>query len=113
MLLIDKLTDTPIQTFIVPLETREQVQFKMYFSPTQLSWYFDFTYNDSEYNGHKLVLGRNILRNYKNIIPFGLAVQAEKGIEPYKIDDFSSGRVKLYILEETDVLEIERNVFNQ
>ena len=114
MLVIDKLTDSPVQTFSVPLATRISVNFKLYFCPTQQSWYFDFSYNDQQFNGNKLVLGANILRCYKNIVPFGLAIQTNDGIEPYKIDDFSSGRVQFCILENAvEVSQIERIVFDQ
>ena len=114
MLVVDKLTDSPIQTFSIPLSTRMSVDFKLYFYSTQKSWYFDFAYNGKQFNGHKLVLGANILRCYQNVIPFGVAIQAIDDVEPYKIDDFSSGRVQFCVLENTlEVAQIERIVFDQ
>ena len=53
--------------------------------------------NDVEFNGNKVVLGENILRMYKNIIPIGISIIADKHIEPFALDDFSSGRVLFYI----------------
>ena len=111
MLKITNFTKQPFQTCKLPLETRESVDFKLYFSPTQLSWYFDFSYQDVTCNGNKLVLGVNILRAFKNIIPFGLAVEADQGIEPFKLDDFSTGRVSVYLLNQEDVELIEEEVF--
>ena len=114
MLIIDKLTSSPIQIFTVALATRTNIVFKLYFSSTQQGWYFDFSYDNKQFNGNKLVLGANILRCYQNIIPFGVAIQAEDNIEPYKIDDFSSDRVQFCVLENTlEVAQVERVVFDQ
>lgn len=112
MKLISGLTNDSKQKFYVPTDTRLNVEFYLYYCPTQRSWYFNFTYDDIEYNGHKLVLGANILRCYKNLIPFGLKVQADKGIEPFELDDFITNRVKLAILNSDEVREVERVVFN-
>lgn len=113
MRVLTELTETPVQRFKVPVSgLRSDVDFKLYFAPTQMSWYFDFTCEGVEYKGNKLVLGSNILRGFKNIIPFGLNVQADKGIEPFALDDFATGRVTLSILDADEVKEVEGNVFN-
>lgn len=112
MLLINEFTDNPTQSCSFPLETRESVDFKMFFLPTQKSWYFNIKYKEFECNGNKLVLGANILRCFKNRIPFGLMVQAGNGIEPYKLDDFTTGRVKVYVLSADEVKQVENAVFN-
>lgn len=112
MIKLTDLNDNAKQKFFLPLDLQEKVQFRLYFMPTQSAWFFDFNYKDREFNGNKLVLGANILRMYKNIIPFGLMVSADFHIEPFKLDDFSSGRVKLYVLEKEDVSFVEGKVFN-
>lgn len=108
---ITEFTSSAFQTCKLPLETRESVDFKLYFAPTQLSWYFDFTYNDIVSNGNKLSLGYNLLRAFKGLIPFGLLVEGDGNIEPFAIDDFSTGRVKVYILNQEEVDQIESVVF--
>ncbi|MGM9544502.1 MAG: hypothetical protein ACI3T9_05910 [Romboutsia timonensis] len=108
---ITEFTSSAFQTCKLPLETRESVDFKLYFAPTQLSWYFDFTYNDIVSNGNKLSLGYNLLRAFKGRIPFGLLVEGDGNIEPFAIDDFSTGRVKVYILNQEEVDQIESVVF--
>lgn len=112
MLLINEFTDNPIQSCSFPLETRESVDFRMYYLATQQGWYFDIKYQNFECNGNRLVLGANILRCFKNRIPFGLMVMADRGIEPYKLDDFTTGRVKVYVLSADEVKQIENTVFN-
>lgn len=111
MRIITEFTDNPSQTCTLVLENQETVAFNLRFYETQLSWYFDFIYNDVISNGNKVVLGANILRSFKHIIPFGLAFQANDGVEPFKLDDFTSGRVSVYLLSKADVEAMEGNVY--
>jgi len=111
MRIITEFTDNPKQTCTLVLENQETVSFNLYFYETQLSWYFDFTYNDIVSNGNKVVLGMNILRSFKHIIPFGLAFQANDGVEPFAVDDFTTGRVSVYLLSADDVEASEVNVY--
>ena len=111
MRIITEFTDNPKQTCTLVLENQETVTFNLRFYETQLSWYFDFKYNDIVSNGNKVVLGMNILRSFKNIIPFGLAFKANDGVEPFSIDDFTTGRVSVYLLSADDVTNMEANIY--
>lgn len=108
-------TDNPFQTAKLPLDNNEEATIRLKYAPTQYSWYFDIEYKDIVSNGNKLVLGSNILRAFKNIIPFGLAFKSLDGIDPYKLDDFvgDNARVKVYLLNEQDILEVERILYNE
>ena len=112
MRIITEFTDNPKQTCTLVLENNETVSFNLRFYETQLSWYFDFTYNDIVSNGNKVVLGNNILRSFKNIIPFGLAFKSNDGVEPFEVDCFTSGRVTVYLLSKDDVTAMEANIYN-
>lgn len=111
MRIITEFTDNPKQTAALVLENNETVTFRLYYYETQLSWYFDFEYGSVISNGNKVVLGNNILRSFKNIIPFGLAFKSLDGVEPYAVDDFTSGRVTVYLLSQEDVVAMEANVY--
>lgn len=113
MELINNLTDEPIQTFTYNVDGGDTVSITLYFYPTQQSWFFDFTYGDYTCNGERVVLTPNALRHLKHIIPFGIAFLADGYAEPYKIDDFSSGRVSMYMLNSDDVTEIESGFYLQ
>ena len=112
MKLINNLTNNPRQSFQVPIDTGEYIQFELYYYVTQKSWFFDFTYNNYTAKGNRVVLSPNTLRHLKNIIPFGLAFIADGNVEPFDLTDFSSGRVKMYILNAEEVEEIESTVYN-
>ena len=109
---ITSLTDNPRQSFQVPIDTGDFAQFTLYYYVTQKSWFFDFTYNNYVAKGNRIVLSPNTLRHLKNIIPFGLAFMAEGNVEPFDLTDFSSGRVKMYILNADEVAEIESTIYN-
>ena len=85
----------------------------MYFLARQEAWFFDFTYKDLTVNCSKVVLTPNALRQFRKIIPFGIAFATEGFVEPFQITDFSSGRVKMYVLNSDEVKEIEQEIFNQ
>ena len=108
-----EFTDHPFQTAQIPLEDKSgYAQITLYWAPTQLSWYFDIRYNDKISKGNKLVLGANILRSFSNLFPFGLMVVSDDLIEPFQITDFKIQRVKIYVLNNTEVLQFERLVYN-
>lgn len=110
---INGITSDPYQTFNIDVpETSEKLYLELRYFSTQMMWCLNFQYKDITENGIKLTLSPNILRNYRNIIPFGLSVYAEDTIYPLSIDDFETGRVKLYILPETYVNNLEECLYN-
>ena len=109
---ITSLTSDSKQRMTLTLEDNQgSVEFALYFMPTQYSWYYDFIFNDYKSCGNKVVLNVNALRHLRKILPFGLMFQAEGNIEPFKIDDFSSQRVQMYVLNKEDVEQIEELVY--
>jgi len=58
------------------------------------------------------VTSPNILRNYKNILPFGISIITEDGSEPFLIDDFSTGRVGFFVLNKEEVESFESQFYN-
>lgn len=113
MELINNITDNARQTFTYNVDGGDTVSITLYFYPTQQSWFFDFTYGDYTCNGERVVLTPNALRHLKNIIPFGIAFLSDSYAEPYKVDDFSSGRVNMYMLNQEDVADIESSFYLQ
>jgi len=62
-------------------------------------------WGDFVLNGISLVASPNLLFGYKNILPFGLLVAANGGIDPAYLDDFTTGRVKIYVMTQAEVAE--------
>lgn len=109
---ITSITNDSKQKMIIPLDDNKgSVEFNLYYMPTQYSWYYDFTYNNYTSNGNKVVLNFNALRHLRKILPFGFMFMAQGDIEPFSIDDFSNGRIKMYVLNESDIQEVESEIY--
>lgn len=109
---ITSISNDSKQRMTINLENNEgSFEFALYFMPTQYSWYYDFIFNDYSSYGNKVVLNINALRYLKNILPFGIMFSAVGDIEPFQQDDFSSGRVEMYVLNKTEVQELEETVY--
>lgn len=111
--LITTLTNSPKQRHQLMLDNNETVDFMLYYSARQQAWYFDFTYKETSAKGLKVVLTPNALRCFRRTIPFGIGFDTNGYVEPFQLDDFSSGRVKMYVLNTEEVKQVEQEVYNQ
>lgn len=111
MQLIDRLTDDAIQQYNLLGDAGQQISFTLRFMPSQDRWLFDISYLDFVLNGVALTVALNALREFKNIINFGLAVSSTDGYEPQFLEDFLNGRIKIYLLNQIEVNSIEALFF--
>lgn len=109
---ITSITSSANQQMQIVLENNEIVDFHIYFSARTQSWYYDFVYKDLICNGSKVVLNPNSIRQFRKILPFGFQFSSDSYVQPFKQDDFSTGRIVLNVLNADEVQQIEREVFN-
>lgn len=70
----------------------------------QLGWFFDFmTWNNFTNQGMRVCNSPNILRQWKNLLTFGMACVSTGDREPSLQQDFFSGNSTLYILNAGEV----------
>lgn len=114
MQVITSLTTSPNQFHELVLENNSSAKFTLRYYARMLSWFFDIEYNGIIVNNIKVVLHPNILRQFKNKLPFGLRVYTDNGspVEPFQRTDFQTGRVHLAILNSDEVWQVEREMFN-
>ena len=107
-------TSAPKQFYQLVLDNNETADFHIRYMPRMLSWYFDISYKNTNINNVKIVLHPNILRQFRNKLPFGLMFYTENGspVEPFQITDFKTGRVKMGILNEEEIIQVESEIFN-
>lgn len=111
---INGISTDPFQEFTVSVpETGKQVKISLRYLPTQRAWYMDFLYENIEENCIKLVISPNILRSYKKMIPFGLAITSINDMYPMDIDSFYSGQNSLYLLDSTYVNNLENSIYDR
>ena len=107
MKLLNALTDKPNQNIVVVLDDGTEVSITLRFSANQKGWFYSVTYGTFVDNNRRLVVCPNMLRQFRSILPFGLACDSNDGYEPIMVSDFATGRVSLYILTQADVQAIE------
>lgn len=106
MNLIEKLSSYPLQTQTLILETGETFSMTIYYRPNQTGWFINqLTYQDFELNGIRICNSPNLLYQFQNKLPFGLACFSKANREPMLQEDFYSGASKLYVLTEAEVQE--------
>lgn len=108
---IDNLSNQASQTVKIPLSDGTIVVFNFKYLPAVQRWVFGLQHANFTLNGVGLSASPNVLRPWKNVIPFGLACTSIDGLDPLFSDDFKTGRISLFVLSEADVLEIEEEVF--
>lgn len=103
--LITNITDEPIQRHILIFERGEAVVTLRHL-PTVEMWKMRVEYNDGYIDGVKLSLGTLHFR-HKNW-PFDIALICTdgSGIDPYRADDFVSGRIEMYLVTPEEMIDI-------
>ena len=108
---ITNLSDEADQLTRVVLDDGSVVTFEIFYLPTIERWAFNFSHPDLTVNNLIMCAGPNILRDFRNVISFGLGCYTTDGADPFYIEDFASGRVTLFVLNASEVAFFETNVF--
>lgn len=104
---IESINSNPRQNLAVVLDDGSKITLTIHYSTNQRGWYYEISYGDKILNNRRIVTSPNMLRQFRNILPFGLACSTKDGYEPVFIDDFNNERASLYILNEEDVISVE------
>jgi hypothetical protein len=104
---ISQITSDPSQTQTLTLPDNSIITFSLYYAPQQYCWFADVTYNTFELLGLMITASPNMLRQWKNQIPFGLSCNTLLLREPTQQQDFLSNAFQLFILSPEDVQEYE------
>jgi hypothetical protein len=107
MFLIEGLTEDAKQTQMVIIPSGESFKLDISYFPMQIGWFMNVTYKDFSVTNIRIVTSPNILHQFSNLIPFGLACLTSDSEEPLLQQDFSSSRAKLYLLGLSDLAAFE------
>lgn len=106
MLQIDGFTSNPRQKQTFVLEDGTRVQLTIHFIPMQYGWFItELIYEDFTLNGVRIVNSPNMLHQFRNQIPFGLACFTRGNREPTFQEDFETQASQLYLLTADEVDE--------
>lgn len=104
MFQVQNLTADTRQKQNLVLPSGEIISLSIYFIPQQLGWFItNLTYQNFVLNGVRISNSPNMLYQFRNQIPFGLACVSTQKREPTQQEDFASGASLLYILSEAEV----------
>lgn len=91
-----------IQTLVLPDGT--QILIELYFMSQQLGWFItNLVYGNFVLNNLRITISPNMLYQWRNKLPFGLACFTDQNREPTQLEDFSSGAAKLFVLTQEEV----------
>ncbi len=103
---ITQISDNALQKQSLLLEDGTVFSITMYFVPLQTGWFItELTYGTFIIRSLRITNSVNMLNQFRNLIPFGLACLSTANREPSFQQDFSSGASKLYILTQAECEE--------
>jgi hypothetical protein len=106
MYLVSRIAAVPYQKQTLTLQDGSALTLTLYFRPLQFGWFInELTYRDFVLKGLRITNSPNMLNQWRNLIPFGLACFSTANREPSLVQDFSTKASKLYILTEAEVAE--------
>ena len=99
---------SPRQQKTILLENGNTFTLNIYYKSLTSGWYYDVFYAPLNFilKGQKATHGLNALEPFRERLPFGLSFRVEDGGEIWYLNDFSSERVKVYLLNSTDLQDI-------
>lgn len=100
------ITTNPLQTQILVLDDGTSFTLTIYFRPLQQGWFINnLTYQTFILNGVRITNSPNMLYQFQNKLPFGLACFSTDNREPSLEEDFFSEASNLYILTQAECEE--------
>lgn len=112
MIEITEITDEPRQKLDITLENNEVITLQLEFSTQQQGWFASFAYGEFAINSFRLTTAANILRQYRELLPFGIAISTPDQSEPIFIDDFSTQRINFFVLNQEEVEDVENTFYS-
>lgn len=111
MIQITNISDRASQSFNLVGENGEQILFLLKYRPTQNGWFFDLSYEDFQIYDAHIGLSVNLLRQWSNVLPFGLTCTGNNKFDPFLIEDFQNGNFSLFVLNSNEVEQFEGEYF--
>lgn len=101
---IQGITDNGNQVFTLLLPGGGTCSINLFYKPLQIGWYVAVKYQSFAVNVIRVGASLNLLDQFSNLIPFGLACFTTQGQDPFFQQDFQSGNATLCLLDSNDLL---------
>jgi hypothetical protein len=112
---IDNLTNSSDQTTLLILPDNSVATLRLRYRQRTQRWIADVGYANKNFqaNGINLTCFPNVLRAWRNILPFGIGFMTADFTDPFDINDFQTGRVQAYLLNAADVALVETQIIGR
>lgn len=104
---IQGISDYPKQIFSIALPDGETLTLSLTYRPLQQGWFASVVYQNFEIDNLRVTCNYNILEQWSNLIPFGIACFTTQNQEPFFAQDFLAGNAALCLLDATDLENLE------
>lgn len=112
MRLLTELSDNFSQQTTITTEDGKTFIFYLDYYEGQQAWFWGLEYNTFSIQGQRLVLEPNFLRRFTSSLPFGMTCLTDgKQVDPFLLDDFTNGRIQLYLLTSTEAAALEADIY--
>jgi hypothetical protein len=111
MTIVTGITSQPKQQLSLVLDDGSTVTALLEYRPQQIGWFADFTWGSWIARGVRLTSSPNMLRQYRQVIPFGLAIIMANNVDPLNVADFADGSATVFLLNPEDVQLVEDSAF--
>lgn len=103
---ITGITNEAKQRFFVTIEGYDSAEISLEYRPNQQGWFMSLSWGNFTFKNERVSVAPNFLRQFSNIIPFGLMVWGVSAIDPYTQDSWLSDN-KMYLLDANEIEEVE------
>lgn len=112
---VDNLTDSSDQATTLILPDNTPVSLRLRFRPRTGRWIADVGYatNNFQVNGLNICCFPNVMRPWREVLPFGIAFMTADFTDPFQLQDFATGRVAVYLLTADDVAQVESTIIGR
>lgn len=115
---VNGITEQATQVIGLTLEDGSRATLAIYFRPQQNGWFFDLSWPGNPSvpvpflsRNRRVVTSANMLRQFRDYIPFGLAVFTPDNADPMTQTCFVDGIAEVVLLNAADVAAVEAAVY--
>lgn len=94
------------QNFQAPITGYDSVDITIEYKPSQYGWFISLVWGDFSINNERISISPNLLRQFKNVLPFGILISGFQAEEPVFITSWLENN-KFVILDQNDLSMIE------
>jgi len=94
------------QNFLAPITGYDPVDITIEYKPSQYGWFISLVWGNFSINNERISISPNLLRQFKNVLPFGILISGFQAEEPIFITSWLENN-KFVILDQNDLSMIE------